>query len=452
MIAAPCRIIHIDLSTGAPPMLALEPPAASLLVVFWWRDIPLGAGTLSGGELPVPASRVREIALRAIAPAIGEGILAHGFRAPLPVVGQRMPADEPADARALVAIADPLAEFVRRRNAPSAVPGVMTLIICTRDRPVELAHCLESVVATSPRFDQVLVVDNGPANPATREVVARFPGIEYIAEPRPGLSIARNTGLRASRGEIVAFTDDDVVVHPSWIARLRAAFADAATMAVTGLVLPAELETPAQVAFERDIGGFPQGFRPLTFGSEFYDRMRGSGVPVWRIGAGANMAFRREAFAAVGLFDERLGAGASGCSEDSEMWYRLLAAGHACRYEPTAVVFHRHRETWEGLRSQVRAYMRGHVIALFVQYRRSGDRGNLHRAFVTLPRYYLWLIWRGLRDGFGVRQRLMPAEVAGWLAGLRSLPRVRAAPAPVLEPRQRAGAAAAVAVPAERMQ
>src|SRR5438034_287760 len=86
---------------------------------------------------------------------------------------------------------------------------------------------------------------------------------------------------------------------------------------------------------------------------EFYTFAgRDRGVPVWRIGCGANMAFRRAAFAKVGLFDTRLGAGASGCSEDSELWYRLLATGGVCHYEPSAVVYHYHRSDWSSLRRQ----------------------------------------------------------------------------------------------------
>ena len=88
------------------------------------------------------------------------------------------------------------------------------------------------------------------------------------------------------------------------------------------------------------------------------------------------MAFRREAFERVGLFDERLGAGAAGCSEDSELWYRLLAEGHQCRYAPTAVVFHYHRTHWEELRHQTYSYMRGHVAALFFQFDRYRHWGN----------------------------------------------------------------------------
>jgi GT2 family glycosyltransferase len=112
-------------------------------------------------------------------------------------------------------------------------------------------------------------------------------------------------------------------------------------------------------------------------------------MPAWEFGAGANMAFRRSVVDAVGLFDERLDVGAAGCSGDSEYWYRLVAAGWTCRYEPSAVVFHHHRRDMVGFRSQVFHYMRGHVAALMVQYERTGDRGNLYRAFVVLPRVYL---------------------------------------------------------------
>jgi hypothetical protein len=115
--------------------------------------------------------------------------------------------------------------------------------------------------------------------------------------------------------------------------------------------------------------------------------MKRLGVPAWRLGAGANMAFRREVFARVGFFDERLGAGASGCSEDSELWYRLLAEGYRCRYTPASVVFHHHRADWEGLRQQMYGYMRGHVAALFFQFARYRHWGNLYRAFVAVPAY-----------------------------------------------------------------
>ena len=88
-----------------------------------------------------------------------------------------------------------------------------------------------------------------------------------VRERRPGISAARNAGVAAATGEIIAFTDDDVRVDPLWLRAIGERFAsDSAIEAVTGLILPAELETPAQVWFERYYGGFSgeRTFAPLT--------------------------------------------------------------------------------------------------------------------------------------------------------------------------------------------
>jgi GT2 family glycosyltransferase len=131
------------------------------------------------------------------------------------------------------------------------------------------------------------------------------------------------------------------------------------------------------------------------------------------------MAFRRAVFTAIGTFDERLGAGASGCSEDSELWYRLLAGGWECRYEPSAVVLHRHRSSWEALERQIVAYMRGHVAALLIQFVRTGDLGNLRRIFLTLPYVYTTGVIKALLAGNWRRFRMDVCAVLGCLSGLR---------------------------------
>jgi GT2 family glycosyltransferase len=421
-IEAPCRIRHIDLARGIPA-LPVEPDCKSLLVFFWWGRLPLGSHGLSATELPLPSTAVANLAARLITPAVGDRALEHGFKAMLPVYRQRLPEDPAPDLATLLQLVRPLDTLVRSAAAhPGGTASVrprVSLIICTRNRPQALARCLASVAAAR-GVDEILVVDNAPGDPATRRVVEEFSGIAYLAEARPGLSVARNAGLAATRGDIVLFTDDDVVIEPDWPLAMVRAFEDPAVMAVTGLVLPAELESAAQVAFERDLGGFGRGFRALDFDGRFFAAMTSRGVPVWLIGSGANMGFRREAFEKVGLFDERLGAGASGCSEDSEMWYRLLAAGGHCRYEPAAVVHHYHRADWTGLTRQLRDYTRGHVVALFVQYWRWRHRGDVRRVFTSMPYYYLWLLKEGCRRGFGPRQRLLPAEIVGWCAGLKA--------------------------------
>jgi GT2 family glycosyltransferase len=147
-------------------------------------------------------------------------------------------------------------------------------------------------------------------------------------------------------------------------------------------------------------------------------RTRARGMPVWDIGAGANMAVRRRAFELVGPFDVRLGAGAAGCSEDTELWYRLLAEGWKCRYEPTAVVFHHHRSETTALEEQAFHYLRGHTAALWVQFARSRHWGNVRRAVLTLPPSLAGRLARHVLVSSALERRVARAELAGHLAGL----------------------------------
>ncbi|MDF5717174.1 MAG: glycosyltransferase family 2 protein [Rhizonema sp. NSF051] len=171
------------------------------------------------------------------------------------------------------------------------------------------------------------------------------------------------------------------------------------------------------------------GYRALTFDTQFFEEMKHRGVPVWRIGAGVNMAFRRKAFELVGYFDERLGAGASGCSEDSEVWYRILADGWICRYEPTAVIYHYHRSDIDGLKSQSYQYMRGHVVALLLQFFNYKHWGNLRRLFIALPRYYAKRLLCEVKRGFAPKDSSIFSEIVGCLAGVKFYINSQKAPA-----------------------
>ncbi len=303
------------------------------------------------------------------------------------------------------------------RSAGSPAPALSaSIVICTRDRPEHLANCLGSLEHQTQRPVNVVVVDNASRDGRTK-AVCDAAGVDYVFEPRPGLSFARNSGVRHAKGEIVAYTDDDVLLHPRWLERLTAAFNGPHVMAVTGLVLPAELATEPQRQFER-YWGFGRGMRRIDFGADFFARDKSHGCPVWEVGAGANAAFRRACFDEVGLFDERLGAGAAGCSEDSEYWHRILSRGFACRYEPSAVVFHFHRRDAEGLNKQIYAYMRGHVAALLVQFERTGNWGNIRRLLVTIPAWYGGRLMRRLVGRGSDRDQTLYQEIAGTLAGL----------------------------------
>jgi GT2 family glycosyltransferase len=418
----PRRIVQLDLGDDLSELATDE---RGLFVVVWWRQVPLGQLTIEPEELPLRVPELANRIARAIVPAVGDRLFQEGFHAPLPSHRRTSaPRGEPVDLGRLLGAERPLNELVERSGNGVRLRGptqatregsAVSVIVCTRDRPRALRRCLSSLTKLSPAALETIVVDNASRDDETREVVRGFPGLRYVREPRAGLDVARNAGAQASAGDIVAFTDDDVEVHPGWIRALRAAFDDANVMAVTGLVLPAELDTEAQWIFETR-WGFNRGYRARLFDRAWFEREVARGIPVDQIGAGANMAFRREILSHVGGFDERLDVGAAGCSGDSEFWYRVLAAGFSCRYEPSAVVFHHHRRTIEDLRRQIFYYMRGHAAALLTQFERHGHRGNLRRLLVALPCHYVKALARSLLTP--KKAHTLWAEIAGHLSGM----------------------------------
>ncbi|MEZ5833760.1 MAG: glycosyltransferase [Dongiaceae bacterium] len=425
---APWSIRHVDLSS---PDAEIARDTRPVFAVFWWRSLPLGTGTylpeqlpLNRGQLLPLASELASAQLAARLPRFGGP--ARATRDGRPVMNVPLNAARSSG--------NLLVELERLAGDASADARQLAVIICTRDRPQALAQCLARLTAQVSLPGEIVVVDNSIARTA-EAAVSRFAGIRYLHEPRRGLSAARNAGIRASWLPLIAFTDDDVEPRPDWASEVVHAFSSPRVEAVTGLVLPARLDTPAQSFFQLQMGGLGGGCLPLIFDSRFFAETQALGAQVWRIGAGANMAFRRSAFDRIGLFDERLGAGASGCSEDSELWYRLLATGGTCRFEPRACVFHHHREQWSQLRSQMRAYMRGHVSALFVQAALFKHPGNRRRIFLQLPNYFVRTAFRAIRDGGGAaRLQILWDEIAGWLCGLHYAlrPGWRARSAPVL--------------------
>jgi glycosyltransferase involved in cell wall biosynthesis len=369
----PLPVLHVDLE-GLEARRA--PDARAALLVFFANGLPVGQAYVGIGGLE--KERLPDIAARSVSPA--------------------------ALAAATVA------------STFDVLSATVTVVVCTRDRPMELKRCLASLACQSRRPDRIVVVDNASADDRTR-AVAEEAGIDYVREERPGLDHARNAGVSRCHSEIVAFIDDDALAHPRWLERLVAAFDAAEIQAVTGLVLPGELETEAQYIFETQ-WGFGRGYERIDFGPDFYAGRRRRGCPAWRIGAGVNMAFRRHVFEQVGPFDERLDVGAAGCSGDSEMWNRILHHGFTCRYEPLALVLHYHRRTMQELARQIRAYMSGHVAALLVQYQRTRERGNLRRLFLVMPAWFLRRWLQRLRRGRTAQNILMREEVLGCFDGL----------------------------------
>jgi GT2 family glycosyltransferase len=240
-------------------------------------------------------------------------------------------------------------------------------------RPAELRRCLKRLGELDHPDYEVIVVDNRPADAPAADIE----GARVVREPRPGISAARNRGISVATGEIIAFTDDDVQVHPGWLSALGRRFARQPHLsAVSGLVMPLELETQAQILFEQSGSGLDRGYAPLTFerAGRFRVRRRDerSGVAEVRslyltgeFGLGSNMAFRTAVLQAAGGFDEALGVGTpTRGGEDLAMFVELLTAGHQTGYEPTAIIEHQHRATMADLDRQIYGYGLGFTAML----------------------------------------------------------------------------------------
>ena len=317
-----------------------------------------------------------------------------------------------------------LAELAKVAHPDYAGPfPPVTVAVCTRDRPEDLRICLDAIARVDYPALEVLVVDNAPSCDATQELLrARFPEMRYVREPRPGLDWARNRAIAEARGEIIAYTDDDVVVDPGWVRALAQLFVEnSEVMAVTGLVVAYELETESQALFER-YGGFGRGFERKWYRLNRHaprkDRYHiGAGI----LGTGANMAYRREIFAQIGLFDPALDVGtATNGGGDLEMFFRVLKEGHTLVYEPAALVRHRHRRDYAALRAQIANNGIGFFSFL---YRSARAYPGEAPAIARLGIWWLW--WWNLRrlllsyrNPAYFPRDLILAELRGSFAGL----------------------------------
>ncbi|MBF9036421.1 glycosyltransferase [Rhodobacterales bacterium HKCCE2091] len=247
-----------------------------------------------------------------------------------------------------------------RAETPGPKPTV-TVAICTRDRVDDMRRCLAHVAALDPAPDEVVVVDNASTTDGLERLVeelnaaGRGPAIRHVREHRPGLDWARNRAVIEARSEIIAFTDDDTAVEPDWIGAIRDAFAEEPDLAaMTGLVIPYEIETEAQAMFEFNTG-FDRGVKRRRHHFPGGHGLRWQDFGTGELGAGANMAFRRSVFADVGPFDPALDVGTpSNGGGDVEMFLRVIAKGFPFAYEPRALIRHRHRRNREQLKRQIR--------------------------------------------------------------------------------------------------
>ena len=258
----------------------------------------------------------------------------------------------------------------RDKAMPPAV-GSIAVIVATRGRSALLPRCLAALGHMEGPEYEVVIVHNGPPDAGTRRTVEVAAGaadhpIRYVEEPRMGVSVARNRGTALTAADIVVFTDDDVVVDRHWLRWLVEPFTSADVGATAGMLLPLELQTPAQKRFEQ-YAGLSRGLARRSFGLErdrADDRLL---YPFWGgvFGSGASIAFRRASFVASGGFDTGLGGGTFALSgEDHDAMSAVVLRGQRLVYEPRAVCWHANRRGDDALRRQVFNYSVGFTAIL----------------------------------------------------------------------------------------
>ena len=369
----PTAIADVEASE-LPKELPLDPRYTHAFVLFRWEGVPVGHVLLPVRDNCLTQAQLSEAALR------------HAAR---PILRQQ------------------LLQYVGLSDAAPSELLRATVAVCTRDRVEDLARCLAALDRLPDDGQELLVVDSASKDGASiRALVARYPRVRYLRLDRPGLDLARNAALRAAAHPIVAFTDDDATPEPNWLRALLRNFGAPRTLCVTGLTLPAELESEAQEVFEQT-NGFCRGYARV-----FHDGTKVDPFMASRVGAGVNMALRRSILDRIGPFDDALDAGTPTRSGgDHDMFARILAAGYAIVYEPAALCWHTHRRSWAELREAVRGYGTG----VFAYLSAHTLRGELGAASLAIR----WLMWQllDLVRGRNLPRELTRAQLAGCVRG-----------------------------------
>jgi GT2 family glycosyltransferase len=359
----PVRMLEVELSQPIPAVPTLDEAGRTYhtaLSLVRLHTEPLGRIELHLGSRGLSPAEYAAT----IWSALGDKIAAHLRQDGLPEVAR-------LDETGIPCGGTPPCVQERQRFLSTA--PFVSVIIPTANRTDHLDRCLQSLLNMEYPHFEIVVVDNLPKIPTTfnllEEKYGKSSQVCYVREERPGQAAARNRGIVAAKGEIVAFTDDDVLVDRHWLAEMVKGFAVSENVAcVTGLVLPKEIETPSQKWFEQ-YGGFSKGFT-----RRIYDLKENSPdnpmypYNVGGFGSGNNMAFRRSILHSLGGFDPILtNVDYKLSGEDVEVFLRIITKGYSLAYEPSAIVHHLHRRDYAGLRKQIYSYGLG-LTAVFFKF------------------------------------------------------------------------------------
>ncbi len=233
------------------------------------------------------------------------------------------------------------------RPLPPVLPEypLVSVIVCAYNAECTMDSCLASLKQLNYPNYEVIVVNDGSSD-RTLEITQRYDYVLLISQENKGLSVARNVGLAAATGEIVAYTDSDCVADPDWLTYLVEKFLSSGFSAVGGPNLPPPEDSlvPSCVAVS------PGGPTHVLLSDEVAEHI-----------AGCNMAFRREVLQGIGGFDPLYRA----AGDDVDICWRLQDLGYTIGFSPAAVVWHFRRNTVAAYLKQQRGYGKAEALVYF---------------------------------------------------------------------------------------
>lgn len=248
----------------------------------------------------------------------------------------------------------------------------VSVVVCAYNAERTIAPCLTSLEKLSYPNYEVIVVNDGSTD-LTREIAERYDSIRLINQENKGLSAARNVGIAAATGEIVAFTDSDCVADPDWLTYLVATFLRSGRPAVGGPNLPPPEDSlvPSAVAVS------PGGPTHVLLNDEVAEH-----IP------GCNMAFRKSALEEINSFDPVFRA----AGDDVDLCWRLQNQGYQIGFSPTALVWHFRRNTVKAYLNQQRGYGKAEAQLYFkhpYRFNLFGQSRWLGRIYGDLSSFFL---------------------------------------------------------------
>lgn len=242
-----------------------------------------------------------------------------------------------------------------------------SLILCSRNRPKLLFECVSSILQGEELPTELLIIDDSDSRHERLSSLTTARGCEvrYLWTHSVGLSRANNDGIALARYNVLVFTQDDVLVSPTWVGTIVRALVEAGQRSVvTGQVLPSEPETSGAFAPSTTADLIPAVYEGRINKDVLFAQ---------------NMAMYRFVVEEVGYFDKSLGPGTPfPGAEDNDFGLRLLEAGYRISYVPQAVVYHR---AWRSKSSYIPLhwnYGRGQG-AYYAKYLSLQDRYMLQR-------------------------------------------------------------------------